>query len=84
MDMFRPVFFCLDPFDNFVLSDWKSHSIRIFSSEVNLLHMIGRKGDQPRMLYEPKGVVITPNRKLVCVSFNKNCGLQIFYWCVCL
>ena len=79
MDVSRPFFFCLDPLNNFVLSDWKSHSIRVFSPESNLLHTIGRYGHQPGMLYNPKGVAITPNGRLVCVSRNEKYRLQIFY-----
>ena len=78
MDVLRPYFFCLDPLKNFVLSDNNSHSIRVFSPEGNLLHTIGREGHQPGMFYYPKGVAITPNGRLFCVSYNKNHGLQIF------
>ena len=79
MDVLRPFFFCLDPFSNFVLSDCYSHSICVFSPESNLLHTIGREGHQPGMFYRPTGVTITPNGRLVCVSWNTNYGLQIFY-----
>ena len=78
MGVFFP-FFCLDPLKNFVLSDAQSHSIRVFSPEGNLLHTIGREGHQPGMFYFPRGVTITPNGRLVCVSGNEYCGLQIFY-----
>ena len=78
MNVLRPLFFCLDPLNNFVLSDWGSHSIRIFSPEGNLLYTIGRKGNQPGMFSYPRGVAITPNERLVCVSENENSGLQIF------
>ena len=79
MDVLYPSFFCFDPLNNFVLSDWKSHSIRVFSPEGNLLHTIGSEGHQPGMFYYPDGVAITPNGRLVCVSRNENYGLQIFY-----
>ena len=78
MDVFRTDFFCLDPLNNFLISDYDSHTIRVFSSEGNLLHMIGREGHQPGMFYRPLGVAVTPNKRLVCVSDNKNYGLQIF------
>ena len=77
-DVLRPFFFCLDPLNNFVLSDIRSHSIRVFSPEGNLLHTIGREGHEQGMFYHPGGVVVTPNGKLVCVSQNENYGLQIF------
>ena len=79
MDVLDPRFFCLDPLNNFVLSDFRSHSLRVFSPEGNLLHTIGREGHQPGMFSYPTGVAITPNGRLVCVSYNENYGLQIFY-----
>ena len=78
MDVLCPFFFCLDPLKNFVLCDDESHSIRVFSPEGNLLHTIGREEHQPGMFAVPRGVAITPNGRLVCVSHNKYCGLQIF------
>ena len=79
MDVLTPVFLCLDPLNNYVICNLKSHSIRVFSPEGNLLHTIGREGHQQGMFYYPRGVAITPNGKLVCVSSNENCCLQIFY-----
>ena len=78
MDVYDPWFFCLDPLNNIVISEYDSHSIRVFSPEGNLLHKIGRKGHQPGMFYLPQGVAVTPNRRLVCVSINLDYGLQIF------
>ena len=79
MNVLSPLFFCLDPFNNFVLSDSKSHSIRVFSPEGNLLHTIGSERHQQRMFYLPRGIAITPNGRLVCVSRNENYSLQIFF-----
>ena len=79
MNVLFPQFFCFDPLNNFVLSDYWSHLIRVFSPEGNLLHTIGREGYQPGMFYYPAGVAITPNGRLVCVSDNRDYGLQIFY-----
>ena len=78
MDVLTPFFFCLDPLNNFVISDWRSHSIRVFSPEGNLLHTIGRKGHEQGMFRDPTGVTVAPNGRLVCVSRNINYGLQIF------
>ena len=75
-EMPYPQFFCLDPLDNFVFSDDRSYSIRVFSPEGNLLHMIGREGHQPGMSYQSRGVAITPNGRLVYVD-SKDC-LRIF------
>ena len=76
MDVLRPVFFCLDPHNNFVLS--KTLSIRIFSPEGNLLHTIERERYRLGKSFRPGGVVITPNGRLVCVSKDKNYCLRIF------
>ena len=78
MDVLYPFFFCLDPLNNFVISDCHSHSIRVFSPEGNLLHTIGREGHQPGMFSEPTGVAVTPNGRLLCVSENTNYGIHIF------
>ena len=72
MDVSEPYFFCFDSLNNYVISDSSSHSVRVFSPEGNLLHTIGREGHQPGMFYEPKGVAVTSNRRLVCVSENEN------------
>ena len=76
MDVSYPFFFCLDSLNNFVISSSRSHSIRVFSAEGNLLHTIGKERHKPGMFYT--GVAVTPNRRLVCVSWNGNYGLQIF------
>ena len=72
MNVSDPVFFCLDSLNNFVISDSKSHSIHVFSPEGILLHTIGREGHHPGILYRPLGVAVTPNRRLVGISCNKN------------
>ena len=69
MNVVLPLFFCLDLLNNFVISDPLSHSIRVFSPEGNLLHTIGREGHQHGMFYQPKGVAITPNGRLVFDQF---------------
>ena len=69
MDVLEPYFFCLDPLNNFVLSDYESYSIRVFSPEGNLLHTIGREGHQPGMFFDPNGVAITPYGEIsLCVT----------------
>ena len=78
MNLICPFCFCLDHLNNFIISDFMSHSIRVFSPEGNLLHTIGSEGHQPGMFYHPLGVAVTPNKRLVCVSENENYVLQIF------
>ena len=79
VDVLGPYFFCLDSLNNFVLSDLRSHSIRVFSPKGNLLHTIGREGHRPGKFSNPQEVAITPNGRLVCVSQNTNYGLLKLY-----
>ena len=74
----RAYFFCLDRLNNIVISDWSAHDIKVFSPAGDLLHKIGQYGHQAGMFNEPYGFAILNNTKLVCVSQNKNFGLQIF------
>ena len=67
-EMSYPQFFCLDPFNNFVISSNRSHSIRVFSPEGNLLHTIGREGHQPGKFPKLDGLTITPNGRFCVVS----------------
>ena len=71
-------FFCLDRKQNFLISDWGSHQIRVFSKEGTHLHTIGSRGQDVGMFRNPKGIVLTKNRNLIVVSENYNYSLQIF------
>ena len=79
MDVLGPTFFCFDPLNNFVMSDSKSQSIRVFSQQGNLLHTIRREGNQSGIFNAPLGVAVTPSGRLVCVSWNNDYRLHIFY-----
>ncbi|KAI6649096.1 hypothetical protein LOD99_6817 [Oopsacas minuta] len=70
-------FFCLDGYNNIVISDYYAHKIKVFSPEGDLLHTIGQFGHEAGRLYSPAGIIIH-NNKLICISSNKNFGLQIF------
>ena len=78
MDVIHPMFFCLDPLNNFVISDCMFHSIRVFSPEGNLLHTIGRERHQQRMVLYSTGVAVTPNGRLVCVSEKRTTVYEYF------
>ena len=87
-DISQPSFFCLDPLGNFVISDKTCgivcdigyySRICVFSPKGNRLRTIGTEGQKQGMFFKPRGVALTPNGRLVCVSENKKYGLQIFY-----
>ena len=71
-------FFCLDEFNNIVISDRTAHTIKVFSPAGDLLHSIGQEGQQAGMFDYPYGIAISNKTKLVCVSNNENFALQIF------
>ena len=74
MRLLDPHFFCLDPQQNFMISDEQAHFIRVFSPVGDLLRTLAR-----HLQGSPYGVTITPNGKLVSVSESKRCGLQILF-----
>ena len=78
MDLSGPLFFCLDPLNNFLLSDYRSYSICIFSPEGNLLHTIRSDEHARGRFYWSKGVAMTPNGRLVWVSLYHSYCLLIF------
>ena len=42
----QPTFFCLDLAGNIIISDFGDHTIKIFSQSEQLIHTIGRKGEE--------------------------------------
>ena len=71
-------FFCLDRKQNLLISDYRNSQVRIFSKEGTHLHTIGQPGQQAGMFDFPQGIVLTKNLKLIIVSWNDFCALQIF------
>ena len=71
-------FFCLGNEKNLIVSDTLAHQIKIFSNEGVLLHTIGEFGHRLGKFDFPRGLALTSNLNLVCVSWNDNYGLQIF------
>ena len=77
-DVMKSRFFCFDSELNFVVSDMEENNIKIFSKEGELLHTIGDKGILVKTFYQPQGVAMLPNGKLICISHNYKSVLQIF------
>ena len=72
-------FFCLDTKRNLLISDYMTNEVKIFSKEGTHLHTIGKEGREVGMFHLPKGIILTKNLKLIIVSNNKNCSLQIYF-----
>ena len=72
-------FFCIDPYRNFVVSDFHGGFVKIFK-ESNLLFKLGEgkvKENGEGELFHPCGVGFSGG-KIVSVSHNAKFGLQIF------
>ncbi|KAI6647947.1 hypothetical protein LOD99_8407 [Oopsacas minuta] len=69
--------FCLDQHKNIVVSNYWANQIIVFSQKGKIIHRIGQYGHEAGMFHYPTGVVMNKT-KLICVSSNKNFGLQIF------
>ena len=78
MQVYNPLFFCLDAEQNLLISDCGAHDVKIFSKGGTYLHTVGQEGQERGMLYHPKGIALTRDLNLVIVSGNRNFGLQIF------
>ena len=79
MQVNHPSFFCLDSDGNLFISDRIADQIKIFSKDGALLQTIGERGHEVGMFKYPCGIALI-NLKLVVVSLNPKCGLQIFSW----
>ena len=71
-------FFCLDRYNNIMISDRRAHCIKIFSLEGELLHTLSEFGHEVGMLYYPNGIAMLRHTQIVCVSESINFSLQIF------
>ena len=78
MQVYNPLYFCLDAEQNVLISDYRAHDVKIFSKDGTYLHTVGQEGHERGMLYCPMGISLTKNMKLVIVSVSNNFGLQIF------
>ena len=77
----KPYCFCIHPDGNIIISDWGTHQIRTYSKKGYLLGTLGNPqcGDGLGHFYRPRGIALTKDLKLVVLSENKDCEMQIFY-----
>ena len=73
-----PLFFCLDPADNIIISDNRHHAIKVFSKDGQHRHTIGRRGHKMGEFHYPFGVSISRMGAIFVVSSNPNYTLQCF------
>ena len=77
MQVREALHFCLDGYNNFVISDSAGHTIRVFSPDGHLLRndIIEQKKLRSTGFSYPNGITMYNNNKLICVSFR---SLHIF------
>ena len=68
--------FCFDQQNNILISDYKC--IKLFSPAGILLHTLGGSQDKDKEI-QPRGIIVTPNNKIVCSSSTTINRLHIFY-----
>ena len=76
--VYKPACFCLDPAENFIISDTSNHAIKIFSKCGNHIHTIGKEGDNIGEFVHPCGICISHFGTIFVVSRNPNYSLQFF------
>ena len=78
MQVIDPRYFCIDSYENIIISDSGANGIKVFSKEGAHIHTIGREGEQAGEFNRPRGLALTNELNLVVVSLNTNDRLQIF------
>ena len=78
MQVYDPLFFCLDAKQNLLISYYSAHDVKIFSKDGTYLHTVGQEGHERGMLYHPIGIALTKEMNLAIVSDNTIFALQIF------
>ena len=87
--VFDPLFFCLDPAGNILITDYYRHNIKILSlywldyvcyeiTSGQLMHTIGKKGHGRGELFHPYGICLSQTGTIFVVSCSNNFGLQSF------
>ena len=74
----RPTFLCLDLAGNIIISDYGNSRIKIFSQFEQLIHTIGRKGEEIGEFIKPFGICISKLRTIFILSDNPNFSIQCF------
>ena len=72
-------YFCLDSYENILVSDYCGHCIRIFSPDGILMQKIGKEGmKEVGELCSPRGIAVDPKQRIIIVGWKKDNGLQAF------
>ena len=71
--------FCLDSYQNILVSDCEGHCIRIFSPDGILIQKIGREGrKEAGELWRPSGIAVDSEQRIIIVDWKDDNKLQAF------
>ena len=73
-----PCFLCIDLAGNIIISDWGNNLIKIISKSGNLIHTIGKYGDEIGEFVLPYGISVSKSGVIFVVSYNANFSIQCF------
>ena len=76
MQVNTALFFCLDANKNVIISDCGTNDIRVFSQDGTLITTV--EGFQGGTSYNPQGIALTKDAKLVVIAPNDTFHLQIY------
>ena len=78
-DIKNPWYFCLDSYENILVSDCYGHCIRIFYPDGILMQKIGRKGrKEAGELSSPMGIAVDSKQRIIIVDGKEDNKLQAF------
>ena len=78
MQVITPSSLCIDQVENIIITDMGDDKVKIFSKNGSPIQLIGETGHQVGKFRLPKGLAIIDNHKLVVLSLNTKCRIQIF------
>ena len=78
MQVIMPSSLCIDSRENIVISDMSGDNVKIFSKDGNLIQLLGETGHQVGKFRLPRGLALIDKQKLVVMSLNTKCRIQIF------
>ena len=71
-------YFCLDSYENILVSDYCAHCIRIFSQDGILIQNVGREGKREAGdLWYPQGISVDYNKRIIIVDWKEENMLQV-------
>lgn len=71
-------YFCIDPYNNFIISDFMAHQVKIFTPSGKLVVTIGKRGVAPGEFYGPSGIALALDNRIIVCDWKSEHLLQYF------